>query len=113
MIEKKVEQALRLLSLARGELSLKEAMEIIKSVSKLNEVAYQTLALGEARGIIKRDKKRIYILNEEPLNYRVLRKDCLSHCKRCGKRITKCHFIVVGEDNFGPYGSECIKFISK
>ncbi len=113
MIQEKVELALRLLSLAEHELSVREAMDIIRSVSKLSEVASQTLALGENRGIIKRENNRIFILTREPFSFNIVKTECSANCIRCGKRIKICHFVVIEGQEAGPYGSKCIKFISK
>ncbi len=113
VIQEKVEQALQLLSLAKDELSVREAMDIIRGVSKLNEVVSQTLALGENRGIIKRENNRIFILSREPFSFNIVKRECSANCKRCGKRIKICHFVVIEGQESGPYGSDCIKFISK
>lgn len=107
-----MELALKLLSLSRKELSVKEAMEIIRGVSRLNEVAVQALALGEERGIIERDKDRLYILSPESFGSEVIKRECSASCRRCGKRITSCHYIVIEGEELGPFGSECVKFLS-
>lgn len=112
MIEEKAELALKLLSMAEGELSVKEAMEIIRSVSKLNEVALQALSLGEARGIVERRGDKIYVRAKEPLEHTIAKRECKDSCRRCGRKITLCHYILIEGEELGPYGSECIKFVS-
>ncbi len=113
MLQQKVEVALKLLTLAEGELSLREAMEIIKSVSRLNEVAKLVLELGESRGLIKKEVGRIKIIAPAEKSWRVERRSCESNCSRCGRRIKNCYYVVFPEGEVGPFGSECINFIRK
>ena len=111
MLQQKVELALRLLTLAGRELSLKEAMEIIRSVSRLNEVAKLVLELGKSRGLIKREGSRITIITPAEKNWRIEKRSCESTCSRCGRRIKNCYYVVFPEGEVGPFGSECINFI--
>lgn len=113
MLQQKVEVALKLLTLAEGEISLREAMEIIKSVSRLNEVAKLVLDLGESRGLIKRKRGRIKVITQAEKNWRVERRNCEATCSRCGRRIKNCYYVVFPEGEVGPFGSECINFIRR
>lgn len=108
----KVEKGLLLLSALRSrELTLKEATEILEAVTRVPGIIREILAEGERRGLIKRRKGRISLLNPEELTFKrkIKKHKCLSRCSRCGRRITSCYFVVLGDEELGPFGCECVK----
>jgi len=107
--QEKIEAALELLRCARSRrLSLKEAISIIGMVTKFSE---EVLSEGVQRGVLRREGREVVIL-AEPARARCRRHKCNAVCRRCGKRITLCHYLYAGGFELGPYGSECIRKIS-
>lgn len=105
----KVEQALQLLGMLRGkEITVKEAIEVIELVTSVPELVKETLRRAEERGLIKREKNRIIISDAIEFNAKIRKVKCESNCRRCGRKITNCYFIVL-DSELGPFGSECIK----
>lgn len=108
----KVEGALLLLSSSkRREMTVKEAVEIIEMVTRDPEVIKHVLSEAEERGLIRREGKRVYIVEEVSSSHkpRIKRFDCDSSCRRCGVRIKNCFYIVIDDRELGPYGSECVQ----
>jgi hypothetical protein len=108
----KVEKGLLLLRMVNSrELSLREAREILEGVTRVPGIIREILSEGERRGLIRREGSRVYLNETGSLDFKpALRKySCVSRCIRCGRRITTCHYLVVDDDEFGPYGCECIR----
>ncbi len=107
--QEKVDAALELLKCARERrLRVKEAIGIISMVTRLSE---RVLAEGVRRGVIRREGGEIVLLGE-PARARCRRRRCNAVCRRCGRRITLCHYLEAGGFELGPYGSECIRRIN-
>ena len=109
----KVEQALQLLSMLRDkEITIKEAVAIIELVTSVPGLIKETLRRAEERGLIKREKSRL-ILNFSAANFefdsKIKRVKCDSACKRCGRKITCCYFILLQDSEIGPFGSGCVR----
>jgi hypothetical protein len=113
----KVEAALELLrTLGKGEeLTLKEAVEIIELVTRSPELIRRTIERGEAEGLFERRESRIRFRKEairwpdDSPQVRVLRGE--DRCRRCGRKITLCHYLQVVGREIGPFGSECVRRI--
>ena len=113
MTDPRIIQAVQLLSMVKGkELSVKEAVEIIESITKVPELIRAALDRAEKEGLIKRKKGKL-ILKFSEANFgfegRITRAKCVDNCRRCGRRITNCHYILLSDSEIGPFGSECIK----
>lgn len=110
----KIEKGLMLLSLVNSkELTLREARELLEGVTRVPRIIREILEEGERRGIIRREKGRIYLTALDDLEWdfkpEVKRYNCTSRCNRCGRRITVCYYLILGDAEIGPYGCECIK----
>lgn len=109
----KVEQALQLLGMLKDrEVSVKEAVAVIELVTNVPELVKETLRTAEERGLIKRERKKL-ILDFSAANFefesKVKKVKCDSSCRRCGRKITYCYFIVLRDSELGPFGSECVR----
>jgi ArsR family metal-binding transcriptional regulator len=112
MTRDKVEKGLLLLKMVNtGEITLREAREILEAVTRVPKIIREILHEGERQGLIKRERNRVYIKSsvEHDFKTRIKKYRCLSHCTRCGRRITTCYYFVLGDDELGPYGCECIR----
>ena len=110
----KLNQGIKLL-LATGkkELSVKEAISLLRVLTKNPDVIRETIKLAEKRGILHREKGK-FIIKESPsikVDIRIKKQKCLENCKRCGKKITNCFYIDLGDFIVGPFGSGCIRKI--
>ncbi len=110
----KVEQALMLLASVSAEsISVKEAVELIEVVTTVPELVRKTINMAEEKGIVRREGDRLVIREKttgaEGWVVQVRHRKCHAQCMRCGRRISACFFINIGSDEFGPFGSECIK----
>lgn len=107
----KIEKGLALLSVLRGkELSIKETTEILGMVTQVPQIIHEILKEGERKGLLRREKGKLYISSstEGPL-FEVRRYECVSHCSRCGRRITSCYYFFLDDEEFGPFGSDCVR----
>lgn len=112
MTKDKVEKGLMLLRMVKSrELTVRETTEILEAITKVPELIREILAEGERRGLIKRTKKKISLCSSEELTFEqgIKRYKCVSHCSRCGRSITSCYYVLLGDEELGPYGSECVK----
>ncbi len=109
----KVKKGLKLLSALKGrELSIKEATEILEMVTMVPETIREILMEGEKKGLIRRETGRVYLMSsDEDLGFesKIKRYECVAHCSRCGRRITSCYYLFVDDEEFGPFGSDCVK----
>ncbi len=109
----------RALQLLRGvkakELSVKEAVALIEMVTGVPELVRAVLEEAEKQGLIRRVKGKIILkfgakVSGPDFYYpRLKRVRCLDKCKKCGREITNCYFILLEELELGPFGSKCIK----
>lgn len=113
MRDQKISQALQLLRLAERELSVKEAIAIIELVTSVQDIIKEALKRAEKEGLIKREKSRIIVLERrtnQDFDYpKIKRVSCDDTCKRCGRKITVCNYILLQDAEIGPLGSECVK----
>ena len=108
----KVEKGLLLLRMVNStELTLREIREILEGVTRVPGIIRTILHEGERRGLLRRQGNRVYIQDPGDLEFKpaVRKYSCVSRCIRCGRRITTCHYLVIDDDEFGPYGCECVR----
>ncbi|MDP6612534.1 MAG: DUF5830 family protein, partial [Candidatus Hydrothermarchaeota archaeon] len=102
LIMDRVEKGLKLLSaIKRMELSVKEATEILEIVTKVPEIIKEILKEGEKKGLIRREKGKVYLTSsDEGLGFesKIKKYECVSHCSRCGRRITSCYYLSIGDE---------------
>ncbi len=107
-----MEKGLLLLRMVRSrELTLREAREILEGVSRVPKIIREILEEGEKRGFLRRDGSRVYLEGPMEPDFKpgIKKYGCQSRCIRCGRRITSCFYLVLDDDEFGPYGCECIR----
>jgi len=107
----KVQQALQLLSMLKGkEITVKEAVALIELVTSVPKLVKEILRTAEESGLIKREKYRM-IISDAGIEFesKIKKTKCESTCRRCGRKITNCYFIVLQDSELGPFGSECVK----
>ncbi len=114
MEDPRIENALRLLvGVDADSMSVKEAVEVIEVVTRAPELIRKILEKAEAKGILKKNQRGGYTKSKPldllPFRPSAIRRKCDDNCARCGRRITNCYFIVLGDGELGPLGSECIK----
>jgi|TARA_B100000315_G_scaffold260349_1_gene321048 hypothetical protein len=111
----RIKNGLKLLTYINSkELTVKEIVDILKIVTKSPDTIKKILKLGEEKGLIIRDKGRIYFTStniNNKVDRRIKKFDCLSNCLRCGKKIRNCYYICFEEEKYGPFGSDCMKKI--
>jgi len=97
----------------RKDLSVKEAVEIIELVSKKPEFVKSVLKKAEEEGLIKREKFTVYVTSRASSEERLKVKKamCIANCRKCGKSITSCYYLVILGKELGPYGSTCVKML--
>ncbi len=107
----KVEQALQLLGMLRGkEITVKEAVAVIELVTNVPELVKETLRRAEEKGLIKREKHRIVVSDAGfESSAKIKKVKCENNCKRCGRKITNCYFVLLQDSEIGPFGSECVR----
>lgn len=105
----RVEVGLRLLlGLRRGRVTLREAVEILELASKAPEVVREAMEEGERRGLFKRAGDGLLLGLEFP-RPGVRRAGEPGKCRRCGKNLRICYYLVLGEEEVGPLGPECLR----
>lgn len=109
----KVKKGLKLLSAVKGrDLSIKEATELLEMVTMVPEIIREILMEGEKKGLIRRERGRVYLMSSgEDMGFesKIKKYECVSHCSRCGRRITSCYYLLVDDEELGPFGSDCVK----
>jgi selenophosphate synthetase-related protein len=110
MKDKKVVQALQLLrAIEKKKISVKEAIEVIETVTIVPEKIREILEIAQEKGLIKRKKGELIFEHAMEFRHKTKKIECEDRCKRCGKKITLCYFILLPGTEIGPLGSECIK----
>ena len=101
--------------ISEGEIPVKEAVEIIQNITKVPEHVREILEVAEERGMIRREKGRLIVVETGKELFRaaeyprVVKRKGEDACARCGRRITACYYIALPEREVGPFGSTCIK----
>lgn len=108
----RVEKGLLLLKMVNSrELTLRQAREILEGVTRVPKIIREILREGERRGLLRREGSKVYLQEPGDLDFKpgIRKYSCLSRCTRCGRRITTCYYLVLDDDEFGPYGCECVR----
>ncbi len=105
----RVERALGLLAaVTEKEISMKEAVELIELITRTR--VKEVLKAAEERGVITRDKKRVFISDGLDFEVPKIKKaECDAACTRCGRAITSCYFVSFFDEDIGPFGGGCIR----
>lgn len=114
-IAETVELGVELLAhLEHDELTLKQALDRIETLTTDPAVTREILDTAELRGIIDRDGGIIRPTSGQFVSFGadVRRREGEFTCRRCGKNITTGHFVVFDAGEHGPFGSSCIRKVT-
>jgi hypothetical protein len=114
-IAETVELGVALLAhLEDGELSLKEALDRVETVTTDPAVTRKILDTAEMRGVIEREDGVIRPQRGTFVSFEadVVSRDGEFSCRRCGTTITTGYFVVFDAGEHGPFGSSCIRKVT-
>ncbi len=96
------------------ELSLKEALDRIETVTTDPAVTREILDTAELRGVIERENGLIRPKRGQFVSFEadVVTREGEFTCRRCGASITTGHFVVFDAGEHGPFGSSCIRKVT-
>lgn len=96
------------------ELSLKEALDRIETLTTDPAVTREILDTAEMRGVIEREEGIIRPQSGQFVSFEadVTTKEGEFTCRRCGASITTGHFVVFDAGEHGPFGSSCIRKVT-
>ena len=112
--EKKISQGIQLLRLLDGEITVCEAVDILGLVTEVPELVRRILEKAEREGLISRFNGKIVIVERDTAEERydcpsIKKIECEDWCRRCGRRITSCYYIILLDTEIGPLGSDCVR----
>jgi hypothetical protein len=110
-----VELGVELLAhLEHDELTVKEAMDRIETLTSEPTVARTILDEAEARGIIERDGVTVRPQSHDfvRLDRDVVTREGAFDCRRCGTGLSTGYFIDLESGELGPFGSSCIRKVT-
>ncbi len=114
-IAETVELGVALLAhLEDGELSLKEAIDRVETVTTDPAVTRRILDTAEMRGVIEREDGVIRPQRGQFVSFEadVVSREGEFSCRRCGTTITTGYFMVFDAGEHGPFGSSCIRKVT-
>jgi len=98
--------------LEHPELSVKEAMDRIETVTTDPQIQREILETAQREGVVEREGGTVrptqtgtYVSFESD----VVVKTGEFECRRCGAGISEGHFVNFENDELGPFGSTCIR----
>jgi len=113
--EETVELGVELLAhLEDGELSVKEAIDRVETVTADPHLTREILDTAELRGVIEREdgivrpRSSAFVSFESDVRVR----DGEFTCRRCGAPLSTGHFVVFEAGEHGPFGSSCIRKVT-
>lgn len=115
MADEVVELGVELLAhLEHDELSVKEAIDRIETITTDPYLTREILDTAEMRGLIDREAG---IVRPTSGSYVSLESDVVTRegeftCKRCGADITTGYFVQFDAGEHGPFGSSCIRKVT-
>ncbi|MFC7058272.1 DUF5830 family protein [Halovenus salina] len=97
-----------------GELSLKEAIDRVETVTTDPAVTRRILDTAEMRGVIEREDGVIRPQRGQFVSFEadVVSREGEFSCRRCGTTITTGYFMVFDAGEHGPFGSSCIRKVT-
>jgi hypothetical protein len=114
-VEKRIELGVELLAhLEHEELSLKEALDRIETITSDPAVTREILDTAELRGIISREDGIVRPQGGQFVSFesQVTQRKGEFTCRRCGADISTGHFVQFETDEHGPFGSSCIRKVT-
>ena len=113
--EDTVELGVELLAhLEHGELSVKEAIDRIETITTDPHLTREILDTAELRGIINREEG---VVRPTSGSYVSFESDVVSRegeftCLRCGASLSTGYFVQFEAGEHGPFGSSCIRKVT-
>jgi hypothetical protein len=110
-----VELGVELLAhLEHDELSLKEAMDRIETLTRDPAVTREILDTAELRGIIAREDGIVRPTSGQYVSFEadVVTREGEFTCRRCGASLSTGHFVQFDAGEHGPFGSSCIRKVT-
>lgn len=100
-----------LAALEHEELSVKEALDRVETITTDPTLQRQILERAEQTGVIERDDAVIRPTSRSfvSLSGDVVSKDGEFHCRRCDASLSTGYFIEFDAGEHGPFGSTCIR----
>jgi predicted methyltransferase len=98
--------------LEHAELTVKEAMDRIETVTTDPAVQREILTTAQEEGIVEREDGTVRPTSAGTfvsLESDVVVKEGEFDCRRCGAGISEGHFVQFDSDELGPFGSTCIR----
>jgi len=114
-VRDRIELGVELLAhLEHEQLSLRDAVDRIETITTDPAVTREILDTAEMRGVIERDagvvrpKRHSYVGFESD----VVSREGEFTCKRCGASLSTGYFISFEAGEHGPFGSSCIRKVT-
>ncbi len=97
-----------------GELSVKEAIDRLETVTTDPHLTREILDTAELRGAIEREEGIVRPTGGTYVRFQhdVVRRDGEFTCRRCGAGLSTGHFIEFEAGEHGPFGSSCIRKVT-
>jgi hypothetical protein len=114
-VDDRVELGIELLAhLEHEQLSLKEAIDRIETVTTNPEHTRQILDEAERRGVVEREDATLRPTSGNYVSFEsdVITKDGDFSCQRCGAGLSTGYFVQFESDELGPFGSSCIRKVT-
>jgi hypothetical protein len=110
-----VELGVELLAhLEHEELTVKEAIDRIETVTTDPHLTREILDTAEVRGIIDREDGIVRPTSGAFVSFQsqVVQREGEFTCKRCGADVSTGHFVQFEAGEHGPFGSSCIRKVT-
>lgn len=114
-VEQRIELGVELLAhLEHEQLSLKEVLDRIETITSDPAVTREILDTAELRGIISREDGIVRPQGGQFVSFesQVVQREGEFTCRRCGADISTGHFVQFETDEHGPFGSSCIRKVT-
>lgn len=115
MVENPVELGVELLAhLEYGEVSLADALDHLETITTDPALQREILDTAVERGVIAREDTTLTPARGTFVRFesQVITKEGEFTCRRCGASLETGYFIAFDTEDFGPFGSSCIRKVT-
>ena len=100
--------------LEHEELSLKETVDRLETITDDHRLVREILETAKARGVIEREGTTVRPATHDFLRFErdVVTKEGEFECRRCGTGLSTGYFIDLDAGELGPFGSSCIRKVT-
>ncbi len=97
-----------------GELTVKQAIDRVETVTTDPHLTREILDTAELRGVIEREAGVVRPTGGTYVRFQhdVVRREGEFTCRRCGADLSTGHFIQFEAGEHGPFGSSCIRKVT-